>query len=126
MTRESINPIIPPLKDLESAFHQKKDKKVNNSTSTFEVDTFEHFEKTPSNKGTGYEPEIEHDLEEDIHSDIEEMSGIVDMTMEEYKKRMHMDNGSGLVPPEILATANFKLKGHILSMLKDILFSEED
>lgn len=51
---------------------------------------------------------------------MEELACIVDMTMEEHKKYMHKDIGSGLVPSEILASTNFKLKWHILAMLKDI------
>lgn len=37
------------------------------------------------------------------------------MTMEEYDRRMHDDNRSGLVPPEIPGALNFELKGHILA-----------
>lgn len=50
------------------------------------------------------------------------MADIADMTMETYKKRICEDTGPGLVQPKIPATANFKLKGHILFALKDISF----
>lgn len=49
-------PIVPPPEDLESAFRKKKDRKVDKSSSSFHVDKFESFEKTPEKKGTGYEP----------------------------------------------------------------------
>lgn len=48
------------------------------------------------------------------------------MMMEEYKRRMHNDNNLRLVPPSIPAATRFELKGHILSMLKDIPFSRKD
>lgn len=48
------------------------------------------------------------------------------MRTKEYNKWMHNDNGSSLVPPEIPATTNFELKGHILAMIKDIPFYRKD
>lgn len=54
------------------------------------------------------------------------MAAIMTMTMEEYNRWMHNDNGSGLVPPTISATVNFELKRHILTILKDIPFSRKD
>ena len=54
------------------------------------------------------------------------MAGITTMTMVEYKRRMHNENEPALVPPVIPTTTSFELKGHILSMLKDIPFSRKD
>lgn len=54
MTMGSQLHILPPLEDPESAFHKKKDKKVDELSSSFHVDKFERFEKTPSKKGAGY------------------------------------------------------------------------
>lgn len=48
------------------------------------------------------------------------------MTIGAYKKQVHNDLGSGLVPSGIPAKSKFELKGHILGMLKDIPFSEKD
>lgn len=48
------------------------------------------------------------------------------ITMEEYKKWMCDDTGQGLVQPEIPATTNFELKGHILYALKHIPFYRKD
>lgn len=38
----------------------------------------------------------------------------------------HEDNTPGLVPPEIPSKRSFELKGHILSMLKDIPFAGKE
>ena len=54
------------------------------------------------------------------------MADIAYISMEAYKKRIRVDTGPGLVQPEILATTNFELKGHILVQLKDIPFYEKD
>lgn len=56
MTKGSNFPIIPLLEDLESTFHKKKDKKVDKSSSKFQIDKLESFENSPDNKGIGYEP----------------------------------------------------------------------
>lgn len=53
------------------------------------------------------------------------MAGIVDMTVEEYKKRI-CHNEPCLVHPKIPNATNFKLKGNILVMLKDIPFNRKD
>lgn len=57
MTRRSDFPVIPPLEDPESAFHKKKDKTAGESSSKFQKDKLESFEKTPEKKGTRYEQE---------------------------------------------------------------------
>lgn len=51
------------------------------------------------------------------------MVDITTMMIDEYKWRVHNDNGPGLVPPAIPAAINFELKGHILAILKYIPFS---
>lgn len=66
MTRGSRNPIVPPLKDHESTFHRKKDKKVDESSSTFQFDKFESFKRTPNKKGIEYEPGTERESEEEV------------------------------------------------------------
>ncbi|XP_023766971.1 uncharacterized protein LOC128127960 [Lactuca sativa] len=48
------------------------------------------------------------------------MANINEMSMGEWKKRMRDDTDPRLVQPAIPATANFELKGHILSQLRDI------
>ena len=48
------------------------------------------------------------------------------MKMDEYKRQMRYHNRTCLVPPEILEATNFRLKGHILSMIKDIPFYRKD
>lgn len=48
------------------------------------------------------------------------------MTMGEHNKRVCINNGPGLAPPEMPVENNFELKGHILMMLKDIPFSKKD
>lgn len=48
------------------------------------------------------------------------------MTMHKYIRRIHNDNGSSLVPPKIPAATKFELKGHILTMLKDIPLNGKD
>lgn len=125
MTRGFKTQIVPPLEDHESTFHKMKNKEVRESSSTFEFEKFEHFEKTPRKKGTGYQPETEDDAEDDILSEVEEIADIAYTTMEEYKKWIR-DNSLGLVQPEIPNTANFELKEHILAMLKDIPFYRKD
>lgn len=54
------------------------------------------------------------------------MADILEMTMEEYKRRMHKDNDPSVIPPAIPVATNFEHKGHILAMVKDIPFSEKD
>lgn len=126
MTRGSQLLIIPPIEELGSALHKKKDKNVDESSSSFHLDKFEIFEKTPNKKGTGYEPGTESDLEEEVKSKLEEMVDLVEMMMEEYKRRLHNDNGPGLVPPTIPAATNFELEGQILAMLTYIPFHRKD
>lgn len=126
MTRGSNFLIIPPLEDPESAFHKKKDKKIDESSSTFQSEKFESFEKNHDKKGIRYELETESDLEEKIKTEIDEMADITTMTMEEYKRRMCNDNSTGFAPPTIPVVTSFELKGHILLMLKDIPFFGKD
>lgn len=83
MTRVSYFPIVSPLEDPESAFHKKKDKTVNESSSNFHVDKFKSFEKTPDKKGTGYEPGTESNLVDEVKSEVEEMVDITMMTVKE-------------------------------------------
>lgn len=74
-----------------------------------------------------YERETESNLEEDGKSEPDNTMGdIITMMMKEYNRHMQDDNGSGLMPLEILAATNFQLEGHILSMLKDISFFEKN
>ena len=49
-------------------FHKKIDKKVGESSNTFQTEKFKSFEKTPDKKSIGYETktEIEDDSEYDI------------------------------------------------------------
>ena len=128
MTRGSKTPILPPLEDLKPAFHKKKGKK-GASSNTFKSEKFELFERTPDKKEIGYDPKTsieESSDEEEIKSKVEEIVDITRMTMGDYKKRIREEYGPGLVPPEILSKRSFELKGHILSMLKDIPFAERE
>lgn len=119
-------PIIPPLEDLQIVFHKKKYKRVNESSSSFQLDKFKSFEKTSDKKGIGYDPGTKSDSKEEVKSKVKEMAGITTMTMEEYKRRIRNENDPGLVAPEFPVAKNFELKGHILSMLKDIPFFGKD
>lgn len=76
MTQGSKFPIVPPLEDLESAFHKKKDKKAGESSNTFQTDKFEGFEKTHDKKGIGYESESNTGdaLEDNIKSELDKMT----------------------------------------------------
>ena len=50
------------------------------------------------------------------------MADITRITMGDYKKRLCEDNGPGIVSFETPVERSLELKGHILSMLKDIPF----
>lgn len=95
----SKTPIVPPLQDPESGFHKKKDKKVNESTSSFQSDKgFESFDRTPDKKGIGYEVGNNIDTDDDIKIEVEEMANITRMIIGDYKERICKVNGLGLVP----------------------------
>lgn len=78
MTRGSRFPIVPPLEDPKSAFHIKKDKKIGESSRTFQTNNFESFEKTPDKKRIGYEleTETEDNSEDEIKRVVEEIADI--------------------------------------------------
>lgn len=91
MTRKPNFPLTPPFEDLESAFHKKKGKLIGESSKKQEDKQFESFEKTSNKKEAGEsEPEDEPK---------NNMVDIAYMTIEVYKRRMHDDNGPGLVQP---------------------------
>lgn len=89
MNTRSNFPIIPPLEDLKFAFHKKKDKKVDESSSGFQKMRSKVKQKTPDKEGIGYGLEAKDDLDDEVKSEVEEMVDTMEMTMEEYKKQIH-------------------------------------
>lgn len=74
---------MPPLEDLESAFHKRKDKIIDDLSSSF--NKIVSYKRTPNAKGIGYEPETETKGEsiEVVKSKVEEMADLEEMSMEE-------------------------------------------
>ena len=101
-----------PFKDLKSGFGKMRGKKVGESSSQkSEQSKIESFEHNPIPKETEYETKTETKEESDQESEPDNtMANIADMSMGEWKKRMHDDTRKGLVQPVIPTTGNFELE----------------
>ena len=126
---EANPPKKSPFKELKSIFGKKKGKSVGESSNQKKDErNIESFEQDPNPQDSEYETKTKLKLENSKPKDEpkNEMENIVDMSMQAYKKRIREGPDPGVVQPAIPATATFKLKGHILSALKDVPFSEKD
>lgn len=117
MTRSSSSTVVRPVEDPKSILHIKKNKAIRESSGK---------EKIQGKKVVDYEPkapEFEEESDTELKEEMENIAGII---MEEYKKNMRDYIGQGLVQPAIPATANFELKGQILTQRKEIPFDRKD